>query len=47
MSLYLQEISINHLWTEEEWNTHEEAVLDVGTTDSSVNICQVALLHAM
>ena len=35
------------LWTEEEWNNQTFAVLDLGTTDTEVNICQAALLHAM
>ena len=47
MSLYLQEITLNHLWSQHEWDSQGEAVLDIGTTDTMVSICQVGLLHAM
>ena len=45
--LYLQEITLNKLWTQNERETQTTARLDLGTTNEKLGICEAALLHAM
>jgi len=44
--LYAQEIAMNRLWSEREYQDNANSILDAGTTDGSKHICEVALLHA-
>jgi len=47
MCLYLQEMAANRLWTQHEFDSQSRALLDLGTTDRTLSVCQPALLHAM
>lgn len=44
--LYAQEIAMNRLWTQREYDEQKTAVLDASCTDGNIHICQVALMHA-
>jgi hypothetical protein len=44
--LYAQEIAMNQLWTQAEYNSQTSAVLDGSCTDASIHVCTTALLHA-
>lgn len=44
--LYAQEIAMNLMWTQREYDAMTYAILDGSCTDVSVHICKPALLHA-
>ena len=41
-----QEIAMNEMWTQREYDAMTYAVLDGSTTDQNIDICTPALLHA-
>ena len=44
--LYTQEIAMNHIWTQREYDEQNYNKLDVGTTREDIHICVPAVLHA-
>lgn len=44
--LYAQEIAMNAMWTQREYDRMKYAVLDGSCTDEKINVCTPALLHA-
>lgn len=46
MLLYTQEIAMNHIWTQREYDQGSVAILDSSTTDDKIHVCKPALLHA-
>lgn len=44
--LYSQEIAMNRIWTQREFDEQTGAILDVSCTDEKASICEPALLHA-
>ena len=47
--LYLQEIAVNKILTQAEWDSlsPDSSILDEGVTDETMNVCEPALLHCM
>merc|ERR1712117_218418 len=45
--LYLQEIAVNKVMTQGEWDSLPSGLLDQGVVDNSRSVCQPALLHCM
>ena len=44
--LYAQEIAMNKIWTQREYDEQQYAVLDISCTDKEIHICDPVLLHA-
>ena len=44
--LYAQEIAMNVMWSQREYDAMSVSILDGSCTDKAVNICTPALLHA-
>lgn len=44
--LYAQEIAMNHLWTQREYDEQTWAILDGSCTETEIGVCTPALLHA-
>ena len=44
--LYAQEIAMNHLWSQREKDDMKYPILDGSCTNTAINICTPALLHA-
>ena len=47
MLLYLQEVAVNKILTQAEWDSQPSGLLDQGVTDQGRSVCQPALLHCM
>ena len=47
MLLYLQEVAVNMILTQAEWDSLPSGLLDQGVADQSRSVCQPALLHCM
>ena len=47
MLLYLQEVAVNMILTQAEWDGLPSGLLDQGVADQSRSVCQPALLHCM
>ena len=45
--LYLQEIAVNSILAEAEWDALPPGLLDQGVSDMHRSVCQPALLHCM
>jgi len=45
--LYLQEIAVNKVMTQAEWDSLPGGLLDQGVVDGARSVCQPALLHCM
>ena len=45
MLLYLQEVAVNMILTQAEWDSLPSGLLDQGVADQSRSVCQPALLH--
>jgi len=44
--LYAQEIAMNKMWTQREYDEQTYAILDGSCTDETISVCKPALLHA-
>jgi len=44
--LYAQEIAMNRMWSQREYDTQKTAILDASCTELNIHVCQVALMHA-
>ena len=44
--LYAQEIAMNKMWTQREYDEQTYAILDGSCTDETISVCEPALLHA-
>jgi len=44
--LYAQEIAMNKMWTQREYDEQTYAILDGSCTDKAISVCTPALLHA-
>ena len=44
--LYAQEIAMNVMWSQREYDAMSYAILDGSCTDEGINICTPAILHA-
>ena len=47
MLLYLQEVAVNMILTQAEWDSLPSGLLDQGVNDQTRSVCQPALLHCM
>ena len=47
MLLYLQEVAVNMILTQAEWDSLPSGLLDQGVADQTRSVCQPALLHCM
>ena len=47
MLLYLQEVAVNKILTQAEWDSLPPGLLDQGVADQARSVCQPALLHCM
>ena len=47
MLLYLQEVAVNKILTQAEWDSLPSGVLDQGVVSTTLSVCQPALLHCM
>ena len=47
MLLYLQEVAVNKILTQAEWDILPSGLLDQGVADKTRSVCQPALLHCM
>ena len=47
MLLYLQEVAVNKVLSQAEWDSLPSGLLDQGVADQSRSVCQPALLHCM
>ena len=44
--MYAQEIAMNVMWSQREYDAMSYAILDGSCTDEGINICTPAILHA-
>ena len=47
MLLYLQEVAVNKILSQAEWDSQPSGVLDQGVADQTRSVCHPALLHCM
>ena len=47
MLLYLQEVAVNKILSQAEWDSLPSGLLDQGVADQARTVCQPALLHCM
>ena len=47
MLLYLQEVAVNKILSQAEWESQPSGLLDQGVADQKRSVCQPALLHCM
>ena len=47
MLLYLQEVAVNKVLTQAEWDNLPSGLVDQGVADQARSVCQPALLHCM
>ena len=47
MLLYLQEVAVNMILTQAEWDGLPSGLLDQRVADQSRSVCQPALLHSL
>jgi len=45
--LYAQEIAMNRMWTQREYEEQDHAILDISCEYQDIDICKPVLLHAM